>query len=103
MNDVQPDLFAMRPGGIRIPIQVAVTNLVDYETDCLVRLAEDGGTNRVVIITVTRKKAATIHATINGVADTGAVFFWSGSFSSPASAPEVLAVPGASPYDQLGG
>ena len=46
--------------------------------------------------------AATLHATINGVAETGAVFFWTGPFSSPVADPQVLAVPGAAPHDQLG-
>jgi len=59
-NRAQSDGLACLPGGIRIPIQVSVTNSAAYEARCLRRLAEHPAMDKVLLVAVSKTKAKAI-------------------------------------------
>ena len=64
VNGVQPDVLAKLPRGIRIPVQVSVTNTAEYEAVRLVRLAEEEWVERVIMVTAGRRKADSIRRAV---------------------------------------
>jgi hypothetical protein len=69
INGVQPDQVAMLPGGWRVPVQICVSNSVEYEARNLLRLAEDPNVDRVLIVAVNREKAERIARAIQELRD----------------------------------